>query len=58
MFMKIGPECHCLKGQGWNSNVYKEDGARIIMFEKIGLEFQCFKDRAEIPMFIKTAQEF
>ena len=40
MFIKIGPECHCLKGQGWNSNVYK-DGARIIMFEKIGLEFQC-----------------
>ena len=40
MLKRIGPEFHCLKGYGLNSNV-KKDRAGIPLFERIGLEFQC-----------------
>ena len=40
MFERKGPRIQCKKGKGWNSNVRKQR-AGILMFERIGQEFQC-----------------
>ena len=42
MFERIRPDCQCLVGYSKNSNVWK-DTVRIIMFGKIGPEFQRLK---------------
>ena len=42
MFEKIRPESQCSEGYGKNSSVWK-DKVRIIMFGKIGPEFQRLK---------------
>ena len=41
-FGRIGKEMQCLKGEGQNSNVWK-DKERITMFEWIRQEFTCLK---------------
>ena len=40
MFERKGPKIQCKKGKGQNSNVRKQR-AGILMFKRIGQEFQC-----------------
>ena len=42
VFKRIRPDCQCLVGNSTNSNLWK-DTVRIIMFGKIGPEFQRLK---------------
>ena len=50
MLLKTGQEFQCLKGYGKNTNVltdrtgipvFMKNRARIPMFERVGLEWQC-----------------